>query len=165
MNECFKDLGIKLDTSCFEIERELYYFNFLTKTLNKDKIFEKNPKLRQINDVLSFTCALLVLKPFVTYKWHKDTKRGVCINALVSDSNYLTCFSKNYAKSEVQSDIIKLDYKKNNLYLFNNQIHHTVLNFEKERILFSCEFNLHKRKLSYEDAKKIINENNIISFK
>ena len=164
MSECFKDLGIKLDTSCFEIEKELHYFNFLTKVLNKDKIFEKNPKLKQINDVLPFNCALLFLKPFVTYKWHKDSKRGVCINALVSDSNYFTCFSKNYDTPEVQSDIIQLDYKKNNLYLFNNQIYHTVFNFEKERILFSCEFNLNKNKLSYEDAEKIINEKNHCSF-
>ena len=47
-------------------------------------------------------------------------------------------------------------YKENKFYLFNNQEYHTIINFDKNRIIFTVEFEKNKDELKYEDLLKYV---------
>ena len=83
------------------------------------------------------------------YHWHKDKNRGVCINSLVTiDSKSLTLFGKYKNNHNSQLDFVELKYKENKFYLFNNQEYHTVINFDKDRVIFTIEFEKNKNELN-----------------
>ena len=85
------------------------------------------------------------------YKWHQDQKRGVCINMLLS-SGESNCLFGDDSDSDDQYEITELKYDRSVFYLFNNQVMHTVINFDKPRYLFTVEFEEDKDKLSYSDV-------------
>lgn len=154
----------KLDLSSATKQAEMEYFGFSIDVLDIEKVLESNPFLKWLYEKHPFRAGLLNLEPFKTYKWHTDGRRGVSINALISDSPSVTLFSENvFQEDSHQADIQQLDYELNQIYLFNPQVPHTVINFDKPRLLFSCEFFLNKDELSFDQLKTIVNENYTLS--
>ena len=89
------------------------------------------------------------LEPNVCYDWHVDTRRGVGINMLLTPEVRSSCL---FAKGDgVQFGVEELVYEPNTFYLFNTQVKHMVLNYEKPRYLLTVEFELDKDQLSFED--------------
>jgi hypothetical protein len=108
------------------------------------------PILQNINKLHKIKHAgIIKLLPNRCYKWHQDLLRGVCINMLLYHQGSFVLFGNRVLDSEDQYDTLRLDYNINDLYLFNNQITHTVINFSDTRYLFSVEFEENKNSLTY----------------
>lgn len=154
----------KIDTGDLNVDKvsidtiDKDYYGWFVKRLNIGELLEQNKFLKWLYNLYPFEAGIIKLKANKTYKWHIDTNRGVSINALVTNSPSFTLFSPNIFDEGDQSDIIRLDYELNKMYLFNPQIPHTVINFEKSRCMFSCEFNKNKDELTYDKLKGLIQE-------
>lgn len=66
----------------------------------------------------------------------------------------LTLFGEPAAGS--QMDICRLEYKPRMMYLFNNQVPHTVINLLGTRYVFSLTFTDDKTKLNYSDIYGLV---------
>jgi hypothetical protein len=105
-----------------------------------------------------FIAGILKLNPYICYDWHKDTRRGVGINMLLTPHSRSFCVFGSDRDEEVFK-IEELPYKPMTYYLFNTQVEHTVYNFETTRYLLSIEFAKEKHELSFEDIVKDIQLN------
>ena len=92
------------------------------------------------------------------YDWHKDTRRGVAVNMLLTPHARSFCVFTD-KKEGVVFNTQELKYKPTTYYLFNTQQFHTVYNFETTRYLLSIEFKKDLNELSFEDLLKDIKEN------
>tara|TARA_R100000278_G_scaffold114728_1_gene93327 strand:+ start:257 stop:766 length:510 start_codon:yes stop_codon:yes gene_type:complete len=146
------------NVSIDSIDRNFY--GFFVKRLNIDSLLEHNKFLKWLYNLYPFDPGILRLRSNKHHKWHVDYQdhRGVTINALVSDSPSFTLFSPNIFEEGDLADIIKLEYELNKMYLFNPQMPHTVINFEKPREIFSLYFKQNKKELTYDKLKGIIQE-------
>jgi hypothetical protein len=109
------------------------YYNFDTllvpkEILAKDSFF---------TDLPPFKAAILRLAPYICYDWHVDDDRGWTINMLLSTGKSHCLFG---SKDGVAFPFIELAYEPEVYYAFNTQVHHTVLNFDTYRYLFSVQF-------------------------
>lgn len=135
------------------------YEGFDCSFLDMDALFEKNSFLKWLNEKFPYRAAILNVKPWRHFIWHKDSRRGVTINALLSEDRSFTLFSEDVFETSHQCDIIKLPYIKNKMFLFNAQVPHSIINFNKPRQLFSVEFEKTIQDgLTYNDLFKIIKE-------
>lgn len=133
------------------------YFNFQIKNIPQD-LLNKDPFFVWLAERYQYISAVLKLDPYVCYDWHKDTKRGVSINMLITPHvNSYCVFAPN--KEGVVFKIEELQYKPNTYYIFNTQVNHTVYNFEATRFLLSIEFSKDKTELTFEQLLKDIKEN------
>lgn len=133
------------------------YYNFDAKLISNDLLLEDN-FFKFLNKYLKFKAGILKLDPYTCYDWHKDDRRGVAINMLISNAGRSFCvFSKN--KNGMSFKIEELKYSPEKYYLFNTQIHHTVYNFENIRYLLSVEFEKDKNELDFETVLKLIKLN------
>jgi len=124
------------------------YFNFQMLEVPTD-LTDQDPFLHWLRTVHDFRSAILKMDPYECYNWHEDNNRGVCINMLLTpDIHCYTLFSAEI-KNPATFKFCDLKYTANDYYLFNNQITHTVINFDKTRYLFSIEFAEDKTKLNY----------------
>jgi hypothetical protein len=123
------------------------YYNFDAVQVPFDLAYA-DPTLQEIGTKHAMAIGVLRLKPFTTYDWHTDTRRGVSINMLLNDAPSHCLFSTN--KAEAWNEFTELVYAPNSYYLFNNQVPHMVVNFDKPRYLMSIEFEEDKNELSYE---------------
>lgn len=123
------------------------YYGFKTLPLKKEQ-FLCDPLLKQVHDLHAFNAGVLKLPPNYVYDWHVDENRGVTINMLLTPEVHSHCLFK------LHGFVFDLPYAKDTYYLFNNQVQHMVLNFEKHRYLFSVEFDEDKTKLSYQTLTK-----------
>jgi hypothetical protein len=123
-------------------------YGFKALPLKKEQ-FLCDPLLKQIHDLHVFTASVLTVPPNYVYDWHVDTNhRGVTINMLLTPEVHSHCLFRLYGF------VFDLPYAKDTYYLFNNQIEHMVINFEKQRYIFSVEFDENKTKLSYQKLAK-----------
>lgn len=91
-------------------------------------------------------CIVLHIPPNTMYNWHNDTERGLSINMkLCNNTNSHTLFG--IATDSYSDEIIELNYEEDHFYLFNTQHKHCVINFDKDRYMFSVIF---KEKLALE---------------
>lgn len=111
-----------------------------------------DPTLQAIGAKHSLAIGILRLKPFMTYDWHTDTRRGVSVNMLLNDAPSHCLFSIN--EGGATHEFVELKYEIGSYYLFNNQVPHMVINFDKPRYLMSIEFEEDKYELSYESLLK-----------
>jgi hypothetical protein len=126
------------------------YHGFKTLPLKKEQ-FLCDPLLKQVHDLHAFNAGVLKLPPNYVYDWHVDENRGVTINMLLTPEVHSHCLFRFH------DFVFDLPYAKDTYYLFDNQVQHMVLNFEKHRYLFSVEFDEDKTKLSYQKlAKELI---------
>lgn len=126
------------------------YYGFDMSLVNKD-VWLKEPLLNKLNETFRIKgCAYLKLNPFTNYVWHKDTLRGASINMLMTpNAKSYTLFGEEKYGDQIK--FIEFEYEPEYFYLFNTQINHTVFNFDKERYIFSAEFEKDKNKLNYSD--------------
>lgn len=138
-----------------------FYIYPMIDDSSEEKFINDNEFLCWLNQRHPLKCALIKMSPFQTYNWHKDVRRGVCINVLLDHKNSYTLFSDDVLEGSngLYGNITKMNYELNKFYLFNNQIPHSVYNYEGERVLFSIEFlNEDKHQLTYEQLKNEIDE-------
>lgn len=109
------------------------YYNFDT-LLVPDSILAKEAFFKTLPP---FKAAILRLPPNTCYDWHVDDDRGWTINMLLSSGKSHCLFG---AKDGVAFPFIELVYEPGFYYAFNTQVHHTVLNFDTHRYLFSLQF-------------------------
>ena len=158
VNTCFVQTGIQtslraeLLVKAAHYDHWIDYFNFKLMPVDL-ATFQKDSFLRQLNELHPFQAGVLLLPPTTYYDWHVDDERGVCINALLNDSGRsFCCFSPE--KITMSGSFIELPYTMGEYVIFNNQVRHTVFNFDKERYLFTVEFFENKELLNYERLVK-----------
>ena len=135
----------------------LKYYNFEIRPIPQDML-NKDPFFVWLSVKYKYFAAILKLDPYVCYDWHKDTRRGVGINMILTPHARSYCvFTDN--KEGVVFKTEELVYKPGTYYLFNTQQYHTVYNFETARYMLSIEFELDKDGLTFEDLLKDIKDN------
>tara|TARA_B100001093_G_C26683415_1_gene951490 strand:+ start:166 stop:666 length:501 start_codon:yes stop_codon:yes gene_type:complete len=135
------------------------YEGFNCSILDTDKLLENNSFLKWLYSKYKFTAAILQIDPYMHFIWHKDAKRGVTINSMLSDGKSHTLFSDDVDNAAYQATILPLPYIKDKLFLFNTQVSHCVFNFNKKRQMFSVEFETSFNDgLTYNDVLKTIKE-------
>jgi hypothetical protein len=140
----------------------LDYYAWSAAPLNLDLVFQE-PILKKINEQFPIHVAgILKIAPNRCYSWHQDDDRGACINMLLTLDHTSYClFGNKSVDSVAQYDTTTLNYEKDTFYLFNNQVMHTVINFDQPRYLFSLEFREHKKNLTYQDLLQWKIDNNL----
>lgn len=121
-----------------------------------EEIYLQEPVLKEINSQFNIARAgILRMDSNRCYKWHVDFYRGVTINLLLTPEQHSHCYFGD-AEDEYQEqfNFIELKYTKNDFYLFNTEVVHTVLNYDEPRYLFSVEFSKHKHELKYEEIRE-----------
>lgn len=106
-------------------------------------------------------CGLLRMDPYTCYDWHTDVTRGVCINWLVEHQNSYCLFGEKI--DDINLNIIRIPYESNKFFLFNNQIPHTVTNFEGHRYMFTVVFDKQKDDLCYKDVYNWCKEQDLLT--
>ena len=123
------------------------YHNFYATQVPFDLVFI-DPTLSSIADKHKLAVGILKLDPNVVYDWHKDTRRGVCINMLLNNAESNCLFS--VSNDEATHTFVELKYQLKSYYAFNNQVEHMVVNFSRTRYLMSVEFEEDKNTLTFE---------------
>ena len=153
---CYKKLGASIHiVHQFENNKEHFeygdYYGFSVCQLPLEVILQE-PILQDINHSHKIkNGGIIKLQPNRCYKWHQDAVRGVCINMLLEHQDSFVLFGNSVSDSEDQFDIARLDYNIGELYLFNNQCMHTVINFNEPRYMFTLEFEEDKSSLTYQN--------------
>jgi len=131
------------------------YFGFEAFSMPLDMILAE-PILENVNKKFKIKAGgILKIEPFRCYNWHVDEYRGACINLLLTpQSKSLMLFGQESSGSLDQLDFVELDYKPRTFYLFNNQIKHSVINFNDTRYLFTLEFEYDKSLLNFDKVLK-----------
>ena len=123
------------------------YYNFSAKPIPPDIITEDN-FFKWLHTKYEFLAGVIKLDPYTCYNWHKDTRRGVGINMLLTPHVRSVCvFADDTSKPAFK--IEELKYKPITYYIFNTQNNHTVYNFESTRFLLSIDFLKNKDELIF----------------
>lgn len=123
------------------------YYNFFTTQVPFDLVFS-DPFLHGLALRHKLAVGVLRLDPYVCYDWHKDSRRGVCVNMLLNDVESKCLFANS--KEEATHNFTELQYKVGKYYIFNNQVEHMVINFAQSRYLMSVEFEEDKYALTFD---------------
>jgi len=141
----------------FDIDPSLLQFNFWFKKLGSelmlvsDELWSKEPLLQIISKRFPIeVCALSKMNPNTIYDWHTDAERGVGINLKLSiESRSSTLFGQTIDDWNI--GFTELDYQPQNFYLFNTSINHSVINFDKDRYLFTVQFSQTDKLVTYNE--------------
>lgn len=143
---------------CEEVFREalrhdanwVKYFNFDATNISNDILF-KEPLIAKIGNKHPLMGGVVMLPPNTFYNWHKDARRGVSINMVLNPIDGLSHCVFTPDKDVIVGSFIELKYEPDTYYLFNTQVDHMVLNFDKPRLLLTIEFGEDKYALSYDN--------------
>jgi len=126
------------------------------------KYWIKEPLLEKINQQFPIEkCGIMKMDPHTTYDWHTDETRGVCINWLIEHTSSFCLFGEFI--DEYNLSVIRVPYETNKFFLFNNQILHTVTNFEGNRYVFTVVFEKQKDDLCYKDVYNWCKEQDLLT--
>lgn len=128
------------------------YYSFNVRVLPVEWLVEQDKFLRDLYNKHPFQAGVLYSKPHTIYNWHTDSARGVGINMLLehTDSHCIFHVGKGNPIDMTTSQFHELVYEPHKYYLFNTQVHHSVMNFDGPRFIFSIEFAEDKNVLSYD---------------
>ena len=126
------------------------YFNF-DATQIPNHILALDPVLADIGSRHPLIGGVVMLPPNTFYNWHKDTRRGVSINMVLNPQDGVSHCVFTDDKDVVVGEFTELQYKSDTYYVFNTQVNHMVLNFDKPRLLLTIEFGEDKETLSYDN--------------
>lgn len=126
------------------------YYNFKVVLIDFDTVCAHDPFLAKLHHAHPFQAGICKLTQNIVYDWHTDERRGASINLLLNELHSSHCLFKTQP-GELVSGIRELDYEPGRYYLFNSQEEHTVINFHRDRFLFTIEFVEAKEALSYQD--------------
>ena len=146
-----------------DVKWEPYYDFSIFKISNK--LIDQEPILKKINEKYKIKLILVVkLEPYETYVWHTDSTRGASINMILSphENKSYCLFGVPIKNSTKRMDFYELKYNPKTFYLFNTQVPHTVINFDKIRYIFSLEFVTEYDDLKYSDLYKWLRNENLL---
>jgi len=126
------------------------YFNF-DATRIPNEVLAYDPVLADIGSRHPLMGGVVMLPPNTFYNWHTDTRRGVSINMVLNPYDGVSHCVFTPDKDVAVGEFIELQYQPDTYYLFNTQVNHMVLNFDKPRLLLTVEFGEDKDALSYDD--------------
>lgn len=132
------------------------HYNFSAKPIPPD-IIAKDNFFKWLHARYEFLAGVLKLDPYTCYNWHKDTRRGVGVNMLLTPHIRSVCAFADDSNKMV-FNIDELKYKPITYYVFNTQNNHTVYNFEMTRYLLSIEFLKGKDELTFDQLVDDIKE-------
>lgn len=127
------------------------YFNFEAIRLPVEIVTESCSFLERLYEAHPFICGIIRMQPYTFYDWHVDTNRGTCINMKLGYSNSYCMFENGNRINDLTGRFVTLDYKINTYYAFDNQVPHAIYNFDRERYLFTVEFEEDKTKLTFDN--------------
>lgn len=152
-DDCFKRLNAKSIFIGKNFTRLLadaewvcnYGFN---NFLIPESLWKLEPILKKIDYQFPIECCVVLhIPPNTMYNWHNDIERGLSINMkLCNNTTSHTLFGVSV--DSYSDEIIELKYEEDYFYLFNTQNKHCVINFEKDRYMFSVIFK-QKQELKY----------------
>ena len=126
------------------------YFNFDATRIPND-LLATDPVIADIGSKHPLLGGVVMLPPNTFYNWHRDTRRGVSINMVLNPHDGVSHCVFTPDKDVVVGQFVELQYQPDTYYLFNTQVNHMVLNFDKPRLLLTIEFGEDKEALSYDD--------------
>lgn len=101
----------------------------------------KNKFISNIRKEFGGNLYLYKLPQVSVYRWHRDKYVGCSLNMVFDKYHCHTLFSQNNGENtDLIQPFTELTYKINKLYIFNSQNLHTVINLDRDRILFSYTF-------------------------
>ena len=133
------------------------YYNFMAKPVPFEILF-KDRFLQWLDSEYGYKAGVLKMEPFTQYDWHIDDRRGVGVNLLLSFEGTSVCMFTNTPSHTVKK-VYPFGYTPDTYIIFNTQIPHCVINFDKPRYLFSIEFDKGKDELSFDDLVNDIRDN------
>jgi len=149
LNEALSVLSVQLN------DWEEYY-NFEAVRVPTEFVTSNCKFLDRLNKAHPFHCGILKMKPNTFYDWHIDTNRGASINMQLGLPKTLCMFQDGDRINNMVGNFTTLNYSIDTYFVFNNQVPHTVYNFDRIRYLFSLEFEEDKNKLIYNQLVKEI---------
>ena len=156
-NLCYKSLGMSTHILPYfqKYKEELEYINLegfsWTHMIPLELILEE-PILKVVHATHKIAGGgIFRIAPNRSYKWHQDIVRGIAINMLLEHEESFVLFGNDVSDFEDQFEIVRLESKIGELYLFNTQCMHSVINFSGYRYLFTLNFEEDKSTLRYEN--------------
>jgi len=128
-------------------------------TLCPKEIYSKDILFEQLSSIIrqdQFAYYLFKIPAKTYYGLHVDSVRYSAFNMLLNDYSNSVSFFANTEFKFSQCEITELVYEQDQLYLFNTQNKHAVLNQGDDRFVLSIQGNK-----SYDEALKFIKENNL----
>lgn len=135
------------------------YYNFIARPVSNEALAEADPFFAWLSSKYNFIAGILRMDPYTCYDWHTDSRRGVGINMSLTPMMRSSSVFAPEKDDKVVFKIAELQYKPNTYYLFNNQVPHTVYNYEATRFMFSVEFELDRTKLTFDQLLKDVKDN------
>lgn len=132
-------------------EHWIKYFNFDALPINHEQMIASDTFLQKLYNKYPFKCGIIRLKKNTYYDWHKDDNRGVSVNMLINDAHSHCMFRET---NNITGNFTELKYKVGVYYLFNNQVEHSVINLDKDRYVFTLEFEQDKNTLTFDKIAK-----------
>lgn len=166
MTDKFIKLNSKLTISNEILEFALlsdiwYHTNGFDVSVVPDSILDNDPRLQKIisefNNVGKIRAIVIKIKPMTFYSMHVDEVRAAALNVLLKGKDSISFFG-NPTQDPETFDIDVVDYQKDEMFLFNTQKLHGVLNLSEERYVFSLGFNF---PFNYDTIKEFCLENNL----
>ena len=167
-NDCYFELPVEdyIEPRLYTLAKSdlfpmMEYFGFTGKLVPNEVLLE-DPIYNAIYQEQPFNAGIIRIPPNTCYDWHKDAERGVTINCILTPNGHSHCLfapdrDEQLGKNGSFSfDTIELDYKPGRRYVFNNQVWHSVVNFDKPRWLLTLEFVNNKSEFNYKDMLTLL---------
>lgn len=127
------------------------YYNFELLPINHETLRKADGFLKALYHAHPYEAGVIRLQPNTYYDWHVDDRRGVSVNMLINHGHSHCLFKKssNTLEDAVTGKFYELNYQRGIYYFFNNQVEHSVYNYEGVRYLLTLEFHEDKDKLNF----------------
>ena len=124
-----------------------------------EEIINESFVLKEINKILKISkCMILEVSPNSFLAWHHDYPvKGPVLNLLITTNHRShSLFTYNIPNT---SNLVECLYKPNQFCLYNTDMIHSILNFEKPRYIFSAIFEKgESEELDWTTAKEILKD-------
>jgi hypothetical protein len=143
-----------------------YYCNLQAFDI-PEKFYLQEPLLEKINSQFKIKVASVCISQKQTgYPFHKDGHRNVTINMLISSGVSHSLFKiedwvwedREFVGEEWHFE--ELIFEEKTFYLYNTDLPHSVINFERDRYMFSIVFE--DNKLTYKELYNWCEENDLL---
>lgn len=104
-------------------------------------LIKQDPLVSQLLTGFNADPAVIRMEPQRFYRPHRDQRRTVAVNLLLTPGNSLSFWLDDPLDTcPDQSHITRLDYAPHCYYLYNTEITHAVINLDQPRLLLSMGF-------------------------
>jgi len=164
----FCNLAVKKVENLSKEERKKlkYYYNLQAFDI-PEKFYLQEPLLEKINSQFKIKVASVYISQKQTgYPFHTDGYRNVTINMLISSGISHSLFKiedwvfENRLFVAEEWHFEELVFKEKTFYLYNTDLPHGVINFEKDRYMFSIVFE--DNRLTYKELYDWCEKNDLL---